>query len=172
MTEPVKFSQDLADHICRRLVLGESLKAICDEQGMPAAATVQYWRHTNPDFAAQYDDARESQAESIFEEILDIADDGSNDWMEKELQSGRIIEVPNHEHITRSRLRIDARWKVLARMNPKRYSERSELDLKSSDGSMSPALMTEEQRAAKLTALHQKALALTRGTIDDGSDLV
>ena len=75
------FSQEMADTICERIANGESLRSICDPDDMPAASTVCLWLSKNPRFAEQYARAREAQADTIFDEILDIADDARNDWM-------------------------------------------------------------------------------------------
>lgn len=160
------------------MIGGESLRQICLEQGMPSVSTVLYWRHTKPNFAAAYDAAREARAEALFEELFDIADDSTNDWMEKELQSGRIIEVPNNEVLRRSELRINTRKWALTQMSPKRYGDKSQIDLKSSDGSMSPASMSDEDKAARIQAIYQNAAkrkaASEKPPADDldGSDLV
>ena len=58
------------------------------------------------------------------DEVLEIADDGSNDWMERD---GRDVE--NSEAIARSRLRVDTRKWVLSRMLPKMYGDKQSLDL-------------------------------------------
>jgi len=39
--------------------------------------------------------------------VLRSGDDGSNDSIERELESGGVIRVPDYEHIARSRLRVD-----------------------------------------------------------------
>ena len=74
----------------------------------------------------QYARAMAKRAESIFEDILDIADDGSNDKM---IVDG--VEMTNHENIQRSRLRVDSRKWFLSKIMPKLYGDK--LDL-TSDG--------------------------------------
>jgi hypothetical protein len=79
----------------------------------------------NKDFREQYARARDAQADTLADEIIDIADDGSNDWMERELESGKTIEVVNAEHISRSKLRVDARKWVAAKLKPKKYGDKT-----------------------------------------------
>jgi hypothetical protein len=79
-------------------------------------------------FREQYARAREAQADAIFDEILDIADDGSNDWMERRREDGSVDEVVNHEHIQRSKLRVDARKWMAGKLAPKKYGEKVQLD--------------------------------------------
>lgn len=170
--EQAKFSQQLANDICRRIIGGESLASICDEEGMPSTSTVMYWRHTKPDFKIQYEAAREAQADAIFEELLTIADDGTNDWMM--VQKGKdFVPVVDKEHIARSRVRLDTRFRMLEKMNSRRYGAKVELDHRSGDGTMSPKNMSDEQKAAKISNILARAEAkLKASKVDDGSDLV
>lgn len=64
--------QDIAD-ICDKLAEGKSLRAICREMNKPESS-VRYWLRENGDNFAQYVRARELQADSMFDEILEIAD--------------------------------------------------------------------------------------------------
>lgn len=166
------FSQAIADEICRRLICGEYLKDICNEDGMPSVGNVYYWRHTNDIFRAQYEGARQAQAEAIFDEILDIADDKSDDWIQT-----KFGPKFNKEAAARSRIRIHARENMIGRLNPKRFGEKSQLDITSSDGSMSPATMSDEAKAARIKAIYDAAKqrkdeAAKIKPVDDGSDLV
>ena len=130
---PTEFTEATADLICDRLIDGESLRSICGDEAMPAKSTVMKWLTRNQTFADQYAHAREAQADTLADEICDIADDGSNDWMERRREDGSVDEVVNHEHITRSKLRVDARKWVAAKMKPKKYGEL--LKLGNADGS-------------------------------------
>jgi len=169
------FTQKLADHICERLANKQSLTSICDEEGMPSAGTVAYWRKKHPEFDAQYMAAREMQAEALFEEIVDIVDDGRNDWVERETRNGSYIAL-NSEAVQRSKLRAETRFKLIERMNPARFGAKVQLDHTSSDGTMTPQNMTDEQKAAKIAAIMQRAAAKKaagqKPMADDGSDLV
>lgn len=93
---------------------------------MPDKATVIRWLSLQPAFRDQYARAREAQADTLFDEILDIADDGHNDWM---LRSYGDDErwVENGEAIRRSVLRIDARKWMAGKLRPKKYGDKLEL---------------------------------------------
>lgn len=119
MGRPSTFSQETADAICQRLIEGESLRTICKAEEMPGASTVFRWLSENEAFREQYARAREAQADHMAEEILQIADDGSNDTYQTD--DG---EQVNHDVIARSRLRVDARKWLAAKMAPKKYGER------------------------------------------------
>lgn len=121
---PTDYSQDIADEICARLMAGETLRQIVRSDHMPARSTVHLWLVKNKAFSDQYALAKEHQADTIFDEMFDIADDGTNDWMMKQFGENE-VEVVNHEHIQRSKLRIDTRKWALARMAPKKYGDRT-----------------------------------------------
>ena len=78
------------------------------------------------------------------EQILDIADDGRNDWVET--KTGR--QIPNKELVLRSKLRIEARQFHMSRLHPQTWGDRQKIDLKS-DWS----LLTEEERRRKAEEL-------------------
>lgn len=93
---------------------------------MPSATTIFNWlldkRHK--DFLEQYETARNVQAEMMFEELLEIADDGSNDYIERETKDGDTYEVLNSEHVQRSRLRVDTRKWYLSKVLPKKFGDK------------------------------------------------
>lgn len=115
--------------ICNRIANGESLRQIADDKDMPAASTVFVWLSDDSAFAEQYARAREAQADAIFDEILLIADDGRNDWMErKDQEDANMGWRENGEALNRSRLRIDARKWMAGKLRPKKYGEKLELE--------------------------------------------
>jgi hypothetical protein len=118
-----EFSQELFDQICERIADGESLRTICADEGMPRKASVFRWLAADAALRDQYARAREAQADAIFDEMLDIADDARNDWMERrgEEDAGW---VANGEHIQRSRLRLDARKWMAGKLRPKVYGDK------------------------------------------------
>ena len=116
----VAYSDALADEICRRLVEGESVHAICRTEGMPNPRTVYRWLQSNADFRTRYELAREQQADRYFAEIIAIADDASGDIE----TDGKV----DWENIQRSRLRCDARKWVCAKLMPTKYSDVTKLE--------------------------------------------
>jgi hypothetical protein len=135
---PTKFSQKTATRICNEIVAGNSLRHICEADDMPAPSTVLGWvadpRYKT--FSEQYAHACEERTEAFIEEIFAIADDGSNDWMEKHYgDDDESTWVINGEAVQRSKLRVDARKWYASKMKPKRYGDK--LDL-TSDGDKLP----------------------------------
>lgn len=125
-------AEEIASHkatICQRISNGESLRQIASDDGMPAASTVFVWLQEDRAFSEQYARAREAQADAIFDEILLIADDGQNDWMERKNSDGQNIGwQENGEALRRSQLRIDARKWMAGKLQPKKYSDKLQLD--------------------------------------------
>ncbi|ANH05030.1 hypothetical protein [Shinella sp. HZN7] len=129
------YTDEIANTICERIADGESLRSICDDKGMPSRSAVFRWLSGNEDFRDQYARAREVQADAIFDDILTIADDGTNDWMEKKNAEGETIGwMENGEAIRRSQLRIDARKWMAAKLRPKKYGDKIDLTHAGPDG--------------------------------------
>lgn len=103
---------------------------------MPDKATVFRWLESKDAFRDQYARAREVQADTLFDEILDIADDGRNDWIEKRNADGEVIGwQENGEALRRSQLRIDARKWMAGKLLPKKYSEKQQVEVTGKNGS-------------------------------------
>lgn len=123
---PSEYNQEIASQLCAQLAEGISLRTVCKSPDMPGLSTVFKWLHKHPEFVEQYARAKEESAEAMAEDILDIADDGTNDWMT--IQKGKLeIEVPDKEVIMRSRLRVDTRKWLMSKMKPKKYGEKLDM---------------------------------------------
>lgn len=152
------FDQGIASEICARIAEGESVRSICKDPRLPVMSTVFKWLNEQPTFSEQYARAKEIQLERMAEEILDISDDSSNDWMERATRSGDVETVVDHEHVTRSRLRVDSRKWLLSKLMPKKYGEKTALELTGKDGGpVQYENMTDEQLESRIADLLAKA---------------
>ena len=124
MTRHSDYTEEIADEICERLANGESLRTICDEEPFPHRNTVRRWLIQFPAFRAQYALARVEQADSIFDEILDIADDSRNDWMAVRGKDDVGYQL-NSDHVRRAQVRIDARKWMAGKLAPKKYGDKT-----------------------------------------------
>lgn len=124
---PSKYTNKLAIQICRRIANGESVRVISRDENMPAMSTIFKWLSEKELFSEQYIKAKHLQADYYAEEIISIADDSTNDYMEKEGNDGKVYEVLNHENIGRSRLRVDTRKWLMGKLRPKKYGEKTQL---------------------------------------------
>ena len=124
-----KWTPEIEDESFKRIADGESTRSICEDDWLPSWPTVNKRLASDPEFASRYARAREDQADKIFDEILAIADDRGDDW----------IETPdgpklNSEHVQRSRLRIDARKWMAGKLRPKVYGEKIDHTIGNPDG--------------------------------------
>lgn len=130
MARPSSFADSIADAICERLAEGESLRAICAAEDMPSKGTVFRWLAQSTEFRDQYARAREAQADTLADEIVDIADDGRNDKYVDDEGRPRV----DQDVIARSRLRVDARKWVAAKLKPKVYGDKSTTEVSGLNG--------------------------------------
>ena len=131
-TEPTKqgrpsiYTQELAETICNRIASGESVRSISRDETMPNGDTIYQWVLKRNDFSEQYARARNTQAELMFDELLEIADDGTNDWEERRF-GGQTVEVVNNEAVQRSKLRVETRKWYLSKVLPKKFGDKLDL---------------------------------------------
>jgi hypothetical protein len=84
----------------------------------PYAFSFDDWIAKEPSFAEHYGRAREHAAHTLFDQMLDIADDSSRDLLED--------GSPNNAAIARARLQIETRARVAGKLAPRVYGERIE----------------------------------------------
>lgn len=123
---PTKYTPEMVKKICERVATHDcGLSTLCEMyDDMPAKTNINLWRRNYPEFRVLYAQAKMEQMEFLTEDILEIADNGKNDWMEyndknSECAGWRI----NGEHIQRSRVRIDTRKWLAAKLVPRMYGE-------------------------------------------------
>jgi hypothetical protein len=124
---PSTYTTQIADRICVRLALGESLNKITRDADMPCQSTVYVWLLKHPEFVEKYERARGWQADTLVDQTIDIADDATNDWMMTATGDGAEAYRLNGENIQRSRLRIDQRKWYAGKVAPKKYGDKLDL---------------------------------------------
>ncbi|HEX4197576.1 MAG TPA: hypothetical protein VHZ26_09040 [Caulobacteraceae bacterium] len=125
---PTKHTLKLERAICEAIArTPQGLRTVCaDHEDFPDPRTVYRWLADNEDFRQAYAGACERRADLLVDQCIDIADDARNDWMERQVADGTIVMVPNPEVVQRSRLRVETRLKMAAKLAPKKYGERIE----------------------------------------------
>jgi hypothetical protein len=108
------------EKVVKGLRKGIPLTVICSEDGMPCDDTIRIWAETDEPLSRAIARARETGWDVIAMEALAIADHTAQDTVKG--QDGR--EIANSEWITRSRLRVETRLKLLAKWDPKRYGDK------------------------------------------------
>lgn len=107
---PSKFTDDVATAILDLIMLGMSMRQICERDDMPHRTTVIRWLAGNEDFASKYTRAREIQADAMDDLILDAAN---------------ACDAENHQA---TRVKIGAyQWRA-AKLMPKRYGDKTALE--------------------------------------------
>jgi len=154
MTNPVgrpsDYTQELADDLCRQFALGHSMRKVCVNEDMPAMTTIFRWLRTKEEFKQQYETAKDEAADLMVEEINDIADNSTNDYMANRVEMAEMedktigelseSEISNligrlaPEHIQRSRLRVDARKWTASKLKPKKYGDKTTTEHSGVDG--------------------------------------
>lgn len=120
MAYSIEQKDKIFEHIFNQIVDGRALRNILKEdENMPPAVTFFEWISKDSEKAKQYAYVCELRAEALFDEIIQIADDKSNDALKTD--NG---EVQNSEFIQRSRVRIDARKWIASKLNPKKFGDK------------------------------------------------
>lgn len=131
---PTSYTQELADKICEELATGYSLRTVTKDLKLPSMETVFRWIRTHPEFREQYIRAKQEAADAMAEELLDISDDGTNDFMEDDYHKGRTPGYTiNGENIQRSKLRVDTRKWLMAKMKPRVYGDKLDMTTNGKD---------------------------------------
>jgi hypothetical protein len=99
---------------------GTPLTVLCSAEGMPGYTTIWEWQQADATLSEAIGRAREEGFDQIALDALAIADETVNDTHKG--KDGQ--DIPNSEWITRSRLRVDTRLKLLAKWDPKRYGDK------------------------------------------------
>lgn len=110
---PSGYTDKLGLKICEWIAEGKSLRAFCREKGSPSQSMVHRWLLGHDEFREKYTFAREVQADTFVDEIIEIADSESMD----------------PAVVQRDRLRVDARKWAAAKQRPKKYGDRAEVNL-------------------------------------------
>jgi len=118
----------IIDEILTQVSEGRSLVGVLkSKEEYPAYANFMRWIENDPKLRERYAKAKEEQADYLAEQLLEIADDGKNDWMENNDPENPGYKF-NNEHYQRSRLRVDTRKWIASKLKPKKYGEKLELD--------------------------------------------
>lgn len=121
---------DILDQILHDIAEGKSLRSACSAVGCSHVAFLRKVKRDGGELEKKYTEAIEIRADGIFDEIIEISDDGRNDYMEMLDREGNLRGWrENGEFTSRSKLRISARLSVIAMMSPKKYGAKQQIDL-------------------------------------------
>lgn len=156
MGRPSSYSPEIADEICQRLAAGESLRAICRDDHMPSTSMVMRWVMQTDVFRERYAQARAIGFDMLADEILEISDKQPGTLDNGATDSGDVAH---------RRLRFDARRWYLSKLAPKKYGDKTSMELTGADGG--PVRISDADRAAKIAAILAAAQARRESDVSD-----
>lgn len=119
---PSTFTKELGEEICAAVATSScGLTKLCAQNPhWPIPNTIYEWRLKYKEFGDNYARAKAKQIDVLVDEILAIADDGSKDYYVNEKGEEKF----DSEHVQRSRVRIDTRKWLAAKLAPKIYGDK------------------------------------------------
>lgn len=122
---PSSFSPELTDRICSLVSTNPlGIRELCKlYPELPDPQTIYRWIADKKDFREQYARAKETQLQLLEDEMLTIADDATNDYMDV-TRRGETIRVLDKEAVMRSNLRIETRKWLMSKLLPKKYGDK------------------------------------------------
>jgi len=150
MPTPTKRRDGVENEILLRLGKGEPLAVICrSDPRFPCPSTWGDWVNNDEALAIAYARAREIGFDAIAADCLAIADETGSDT--KINSNGD--RVPDSEWISRSKLRVETRLKLLAKWDPKRYGDATMLKHADADGEKLEREIDDVTRFTRLAAM-------------------
>jgi hypothetical protein len=130
---PSKYTPELTDKICALLAEGKSVRYIADLDDMPVSSTIFQWLRTIPEFTEQYEKAKEESADALVSEMLDIASEMPMVY-EANAEGEMVATKLDSAGVARNRLRVDViKWQA-SKLKPKKYSDKSSVEVSGKDG--------------------------------------
>lgn len=117
------YTPEAAKTICDRVGAGWSVRQACYDMPFDRV-TVYRWARTIPEFRTAFAHARELNLDGMADDMVSIADDGTNDWYLFESASGKQFVKLNDEAVRRSQLRLEARYRILGAMRAAQWGKR------------------------------------------------
>lgn len=154
-----------AAEIVSRLKTGEPLTHICADDWLPSDDTVRNWAAADESFARDIARAREAGFDAIALEALAIADETSGDTKTIKRQDGSETEACDSEWISRSKLRVETRLKLLAKWDPKRYGDAT--TIKHADAEGEKIKPDDISTMTRLASLAQALMTRLDGSTDE-----
>lgn len=117
---PSTYNLEIATYLCSQRAQGRALSKICRAEGMPSINAVYDWLRKYPEFAKMFARAEEDMADTLADEMFEIADDGTNDTYIDEDGKKRT----DYDNIQRSKLRADVRKWVASKLKSKKWGDK------------------------------------------------
>lgn len=122
---PFKFTIEVFNSICDDIASSDKgLSTICKGYGIGPVTFYNHIRQVgNEELLNNYTRARDMQADFMADQIIEIADFTAKDTIHVDNEAGG-YDMPNTEWINRSKLRVEARKWIAAKLKPKKYGDK------------------------------------------------
>jgi hypothetical protein len=144
----IMYTRGLGQKICERIAKGESVITITTDEDMPCEATIYNWLIKYPEFLEDYTRAREAQAEHYLDEIIEIADNCTDDVELIRTQDGEDYRI-KQSAISRAKLQVETRKWVMGKLAAKKYGDKLQNE---HSGQIALTNLTKEQKDAAVAA--------------------
>lgn len=124
---PTVLTNRLRASMLANISSGMSVRKMCENRKFPTREMFYKWLREDDSFVNEYEIAVQSRADAIAEEILEIADDDSNDYKINELSEDDKLKIDQIK-LARDKVKIDARKWIAAKMAPKKYGNNIKVD--------------------------------------------
>jgi transcriptional regulator with XRE-family HTH domain len=112
------YTDEIAAEICQQIADGKSLRDVCKSANLPSRSTVSKWLkdEDKADFQDRYGQAEIMRADNLFEDCVTIAEE--------------LPETADRDDLARAKLQIDTKKWAAGKLNPKRYGDMKQMDIK------------------------------------------
>lgn len=132
---------DIKDELLLRAAEGESIFTICQDPAMPARSSIYKWIREDSQFRDEYAAALDQRADKYVEQIADLS---------AHMQQRAAMGASNEE-VTALKAHINSLQWIAARLNPKKYGDKQQLDIDQK------VTLDDKQLDQRLAALMAKA---------------
>ena len=154
-----RYTVAAGERICARVAEGMSLRKAADEEHV-THRTVLDWAEAHPAFGTQYARACERRLEVLQDRVLELCELGHE--VAQDVDCGR-------ERLQAVKLEIDTLKWLLCKLVPKKYGDRTQMEITGKDGADLLPKHTAEEDAAFLAALAAaQAATPPPGRMSDG----
>lgn len=146
---PTDYTPEKGEQICQLIASGEYLHKISEAVGVDDSTIIRWARNkefllaNGGKFCEEYARASDLGWELMAHRILCVADDGTNDYYETQDGEKKV----DHEHIQRSKLRVDTMKWILSKRVPKTFGDK--LDVTGIPGAQTNVLLPMRERIEK-----------------------
>lgn len=106
------YTDDIGDMLCAWIAKGHSLRSWCQQQDIPQEV-VYRWIRQRADLRERYAQAHEDRADSLADELLEIADQAA--------------QFPSIEGVAAAKLRVETRKWIASKLKPTKYGDKQEV---------------------------------------------